>query len=104
MRCLKGQWEAVSIGPCWGDSNEIVSAKTGAVDLWLNGGLLVAFLGVGGDVHRPVLKHGPRSLILVRVAGSVKSYSIMKVMCPKRKLQDSPVAFFAKHTEMEHMN
>jgi hypothetical protein len=54
VRCLKGQWEAVSIGPCRGDSNEAVSAKTGAVDLWLSGRLLVAFLGVGGDVHRPV--------------------------------------------------
>jgi hypothetical protein len=104
VRCLKGQWEAVSIGPCWGDSNEAVSAKTGAVDLWLNGGLLVAFLGVGGDIHCPVLKHGPRSLILMQVGGSVKSDREMKVMCPRRKLQDSPVAFFAKHTEMEHMN
>jgi hypothetical protein len=55
VRCLKGQWEAVSIGPCRGDSNETVSAKTGAVDLWLIGRLLVAFLGVGGDVHRPQL-------------------------------------------------
>ena len=91
MRCLKGQWETVSLGPCHGDSNKAVSAKTGAVELWRSGGLLGVSLGVGGEVHRPVLKHGPRSLILVRVAGSVKPFSIMKVNCLIRKLQDSPV-------------
>jgi len=83
VRCLKGQREAVSTGTCQGDSSEAVSAKTGAVELWLSGGLLVVSLGVGGKAYRPVLKHGPRSLILVRVAGSVKPYSVMKVMCPK---------------------
>jgi len=103
VRRPKGQWEAVSIRACQGDSNAIVSAKTGAVNLWFSGMLLVAPPGVGGEVHRPVLKHGPRSLILVRVAGSVKPYSVMKVICPKRKLQDSPVAS-REHTEMEHMN
>jgi len=101
VRCLKGQWEAVSTGTRQSDSSEAVSAKTGAVKLWLSGGLLVAFLGVGGETHRPVLKHGPRSLILVRVAGSVKPYSVMKVMCPKLlELQDSPVASLVEHTEM----
>jgi hypothetical protein len=51
MRCLKGQWETVSLGPCHGDSNKAVSAKTGAVELWLSGGLLGVSLGVGGEVH-----------------------------------------------------
>jgi len=55
VRRPKGQWEAVSIIACQGDSNAIVSAKTGAVNLWFSGMLVVAPPGVGGEVHRPVL-------------------------------------------------